>query len=190
MRRMGVGFGRAKVADVAFQVFNRSLHPDWFATRQFRRVEQAAWAADLRIIEGGHCVGFRCGSIRITEILSGPETILPEHGLLYRSFLHRERSTLLRPGGTIEYQSCFEVESVDSEIFSHLCEEIAVAASGHFLLHRFHSSNRLAPQPISHIQITARIRDLSIQSFHAFPDECAIVRTQSLFELKAQPAPG
>ena len=37
---MGVGFGRSRVADLTFQVFNRSLHPEWFATREFRRVEQ------------------------------------------------------------------------------------------------------------------------------------------------------
>jgi len=185
---MGVGFGRSSVADLAFQVFNRSLHPDWFATREFRRVEQTGWEADLRIIDGGHAIVFRSGSIRIAEVLSGPETILPEPGLLFRSHLRRERSTLLRPGGTIEYQSCLEVERVDIEIFNHLCDEIAIDASGHFLFHRFHSSNRLAPEPVSRIQINARVRDLSIQSFHGFPDECAIVRTQSLFELKTPPS--
>ena len=52
------------------------------------------------------------------------------------------------------------------------------------LFHRFRSTNRLAPPPISHIHIDARVGDLAIQSFHTFPDECAIVRTQSLFELK------
>jgi hypothetical protein len=182
---MGVGFGRSSVADLAFQVFNRALHPDWFSTRQFRRIEQTGWEADLRIIEAGHAIVFCSGSIRLTEILAGPDTILPEPGLLFRSHLHRERSTLLRPGGPIEYQSCLEVERVDLEIFNHLCDELALDSSGQFLFHRFHSSNRLAPQPLSYIRIGARVRDLSIQAFHTFPDECAIVRTQSLFELKA-----
>jgi hypothetical protein len=182
---MGVGYGRSSVAELAFHVFNRSVHPDWFATRAFRRIEQLGWEADLRIIDGGHSVVFHSGSDRLTEILSGPETALPEPGLLFHSHLRRERSTLLRPSGTVEYQSCLEVERVDLEIFRHLCDEITLDASGSPLFHRFHSSNRLAPPPISHIQIGARVRDLSIQSFHTFPEECAIVRTQSLFELKA-----
>ncbi len=55
---MGVGFGRSSVADLTFQVFNRSLHPEWFATREFRRVEQKRWSADVRIVEGGHAVIF------------------------------------------------------------------------------------------------------------------------------------
>jgi hypothetical protein len=180
---MGVGFGRSSVSELTFQVFNRCMHPDWFATREFRRFAQTGWEADLRIIEGGHSIVFCAGPICLTEILSGPETLLPEPGLLFRSYLRRERSTHLRPGGTIEYQSCLEVERVDVKIFKHLSEEIALDASGEFLCHRFQSSNRLAPQPISHIQVTARVRDLSIQSIHTFPEECAVVRTQSLFEL-------
>ena len=182
---MGVGFGRSRIAEQTFQVFNRSLHPDWFATREFRRVEQLGWEADLRIIDGGHAVVFRSGPIRLTEILSGPETTLPEGGVLFHSHLRRERSTILRPGGTIEYQSCLEVEQVDLEIFRHLCEEIRLDGSRNSLFHSFASSNRLAPAPISHVLVTSRVNDLSIQSFHTFPDECAIVRTQSLFDVKA-----
>jgi hypothetical protein len=185
---MGVSSGRSRVADMTFRVFNRVLHPDWLATREFRRVEQRGWEADLRIIDGGHALVFRSGPIRLTEILSGPETALPEAGQLFHSHLRRERSTILRPGGTIEYQGCLEVEQVDLEIFRHLCEEIRLDGSRDRLFHSFPSSNRLAPAPISHVLVTSRVNDLSIQSFHTFPDECAIVRTQSLFEVKA-PAP-
>jgi hypothetical protein len=181
---MGVSSGRSLVADLTFKVFNRAIHPDWFATREFRRVEHPGYEADLRIIDGGHALVFRCGSIRLTEILSGPETRLPEAGLLFHSHLRHERSTTLRPGGTIEYQSCLEVEQVDIEIFRHLCEEIRLDGSRERLFHHFRSPNRLAPEPISHVLCTPRVNDLSIQSFHTFPDECAIVRTQSLFELK------
>jgi hypothetical protein len=182
---MGVGFGRSSVADLTFQVFSRSLHPEWFATQEFRRVEQKRWAADVRIVEGGHAVVFSSGSVRLSEVLSGPETVLPEPGRLFHSHLRRERSTMLRPGGSVEYQSCLEVERVDIEVFLHLCEEIALSASGNQLFRRFPASNRMAPPPISHIQLSARANDLSIQCFHSFPKECAIVRTQSLFELKA-----
>jgi hypothetical protein len=180
---MGVGFGRSSVADLAFQVFNRSLHPEWFATREFRRIEQKRWVADVRIVEGGHTAAFLSGSARITEVLCGPEPALPEPGRLFHAHLKRERSTILRPEGVIEYQTCLEVERVDTEIFRHLCEEIALDASGDRLFHLFPATNRLAPAPISFIQWSGRASGISIQSFHSFPDECAIVRTQSLFEL-------
>jgi Protein of unknown function DUF2617 len=181
---MGVGFGQSRIADLAFQVFSRALHPDWFSTREFRRVEQRGWTADMRIIAGGHAVVFGSGPVRLSEILSSPDTSLPELGRLFHSHLKHERSALLRPSGSIEYQSCIEVERLDKEVFRHLCEEIERDASRQRLFHRFGSSNRLAPPPISQLHIIARARDLTVHAFHTFPDECAIVRTQSLFELK------
>jgi len=164
------------------------LHPEWFCTRQFRRVSHKGWEADIRIIEGGHFVIFRSGAVVLTEVLSGPETELPDAGVLFHSHLRRERSALLRPSGTLEYQSCLATEQIEIEIFRHLSQEITLDLCPNTLFQRFPSSNRLAPSPISHVQITARASDLSIQSFHTFPDECAIVRTQSLFEVKA-PSP-
>src|SRR3954452_20129542 len=125
---MGVSFGRARVADLAFQVFARTFHPEWFAARGHRRVTQDGWEADIRIIEGGHAIIFRAGSVRLTEVLAGPETHLPEPGLLFHSPIRRERTTSLRPGGTLEYQSCFEVERVDPEVFAHLSDEMTLDA--------------------------------------------------------------
>lgn len=180
---MGVSSGRARVADLAFQVFNRAVHPDWFATRAYRRIPQQRWEADVRIIEGGHAIIFGAGRVRLTEVLSGPETPLPEPGLLFHSAIKTERSTTLQPGGIVEYQTCFEVECVDREVFRHLCDEMIADSSRHALIHRFGSTNRLAPPPLTHVHIEARMRGLSIQSFHTFPDECAIVRSQSLYEL-------
>lgn len=184
---MGVSFGRSRVADLSFQVFRRSLHPEWFATRAFRRVTHVAWGADIRIIEGGHAIHFHGGPIVLTEVLSGPETVLPEPGLLYHAPVRRERSTHLCPGGTIEYQSCFEVEHVDPEIFHHLCAEMTVETAPDSLFHRFRGTSRLTPPPISYVHMDRHSNSLAIQSFHTFPEECGIVRTQSLFELRAEP---
>ena len=98
--------GRSRRADLlTFQVFNRALHPG--LVRDVKRgVEQLGWAADLRIIDGGHSVVFRSGPIRLTEILSGPETTLPEAGLLFHSHLRARTIHHPSPGGVIEYQSC------------------------------------------------------------------------------------
>ena len=121
---MGVRSGGSRVGELSFRVFDRTLHPDWFRTREFKRIEQVGWEADLRIIDGGHAVIFRSGSIRLAEILTGPETVLPEAGVVFQSHLRRERSAVLRPGGGIEYQNCLEVERVDLEIFRHLCANL------------------------------------------------------------------
>ncbi len=179
---MGVSFGRSRITDLAFQVFARTFHPEWFLTRGHRRITQGGWEADVRITEGGHVIIFRSGSVRLTEVLCGPETLLPEPGLLFHSTIRHERSATLRPRGEMDYQTCFEVERVDPEVFAHLCDEMTLDTSRGRLFHRFAPTNRMAPAPISHLQIEARVKGLIVHSFHTFPDEWAIVRTQSLFE--------
>ena len=180
---MGVSSGRSRVADLSFQVFGRALHPDWFAVKEHRRVTQTGWEADIRIIEGGHAILWRSGTARLTEVLAGPETLLPDLGLLFHSTVRHERSATLRPGAGAEYQTCFEAERVDPEVFAHLSDELVLDAGKGGLFHRFGHPNRLAPAPISHVRFEAKPRGLSIQSFHTFPDDRAIVRTQSLFEV-------
>ncbi|MFO0907616.1 MAG: DUF2617 family protein [Isosphaeraceae bacterium] len=179
---MGVSFGRPRAADLTFQVFGRVLHPDWFGVRSHQRIGQGGWEADVRIIEGGHAIVFRSGSVRVTEVLSGPETALPEPGLLFHSHLNREHSAVLHPGGGIEYQTCFDVERVDPEVFAHLSEEMALDARPGRIFHRFAPANRMAPAPISHLRFEARGRGLTVHAFHTFPEDGAIVRTQSLLE--------
>ncbi len=120
----------------------------------------------------------------MTEVLAGPETVLPESGLLFHSPIRHERTSTLRPSPRIEYQTCFEVERVDPEIFAHLSEEMTLDASRGRLYHRFAPVNRMAPAPLSHIHFEARQTGLTVHAFHSFPEERAIVRTQSLFEPK------
>ncbi|MGO9466086.1 MAG: DUF2617 family protein [Isosphaeraceae bacterium] len=181
---MGVRFGRSRVTDLAFRVYNRPLHPDWYSTCAFRRIEFRGWRADVRIIEGGHAVIFRSGSICLSEVLCGPETGLPETGLVFHSHVKHERSAALEPGNSIEYHACFEVEQVDAEIFRNLCEEAACDSGPQGLFHSFRPTNRLSPPPISRIHIDSNSRSLSIQVFHSFPEERAIVRTQSRYEIR------
>jgi hypothetical protein len=179
---MGVSFGRSRVSDLGFQVFGRSVHPDWYAVRSHGRLIQERWEADLRIIEGGHAINFRSGAVRLTEILAGPETLLPEPGLLFHSKIRQERSATLRPSESIEYQTCFEVERVDPEVFAHLTSEMVLDADPSRLVYCFAPSNRMAPAPMTHLRFESRTAGLIVHAFHSFPEEQAIVRTQSLFE--------
>ena len=179
---MGVDSGRLRVSDLSFQVFSRAVHPDWFAVREYRRLAQEGWEADIRIIEGGHAVIFRSGSVRLTEVLSGLETVLPESGLLFHSPIRHERTVRLLPSPLVEFQSSLEVERVDPEIFAHLTDEMSLDASEGRLFHRFQPTTRLAPAPIAHLYYEAKVRGLTIHSFHTYPDDRAVVRTQSLFE--------
>jgi hypothetical protein len=180
---MGVRSSRLRVSDLAFQVYGRALHPDWFAVRAHRRVHQTGWEADVRLVEGGHVVVWGSGDSRVSEVLIGAEAGLPAAGLLHHSRVRHERVIDLHPSQRVQYQTCHEVERLDAELFAHLNDELMLEPLRGGLCHRFSASNRLAPSALSLVHLESRPRGLSIQAYHTFPDERAIVRTQSLFEL-------
>ena len=179
---MGVSFGRARVADLTFMVYGRCLHPDWFMSRGHRRYAKGGWEADVRIIEGGHVVNWKFGGIRLTEVLAGAETTLPEPGLLFHSAVRHDRATSLQPTSNCEYQTCFEVERVQPEVFSHLTQELLVERGRDLLFHEFSQPNRLTCAALSVVRLETSPNGFLIHAFHTFPEERAIVRTHSLFE--------
>jgi len=50
-------------------------------------------------------------------------------------------------------------------------------------MHTFASSGRMALGALSYVHVESRNRSLLVQAFHTFPDDCAIVKSQSLFEI-------
>ena len=180
---MGSSLGRSKVADLSFRLFGQAVHPDFFTTWAHRRVAVDAWSADVRIIEGGHAITWRAGPIRLTEILGASAVAWPDADPLLDSPIRHERTASVEPGSGVEYQTSFEVERLDPEVFAHLCDEMTLDNTRDRLFHRSNQADRLAPLAISHVLFESRARGLLIHTFHSFPAELAIIRTQSLFEL-------
>lgn len=180
---MGVGPVRTRLGDGAFRVFGKAVHPEWFSVRAHERFALGPWEADVRIVEGGHVVAFSTAGGVVTEVLGARDAALPAGGLLVESPIDGEDSVSLRPIRRVSYQACHEVERVDPEIFRHLCDEAATDPGPGRLFHAFAASSRLAPRPIVHVRVDRLPRGVSVQTFHSFPDELAVLRSQSLFEI-------
>lgn len=181
---MSVRSGRSRVSDLLVLVYGRSIHPDWHGCVEHARYRRGSWEADVRIIDGGHAVAWAAGNARITEILTRVDAPTPETGLLFQSPVIRERTARLQPIAGAEYQVCVETERLDAELFRHLTEELVLDGPKGGIFHRDKPLGRFDPAPISRVHVEARVRGLTIHGFHTFPEELAIVRTQSLFEIE------
>jgi hypothetical protein len=79
----------------------------------------------------------------------------------------------------------FQVEVLAPEIFLHVHEEIRADGNKRGLLHNFPAQDRLAIAPLGFITADARPGCLCLSSFHTFPGESTIVKTQSLIEKRS-----
>jgi hypothetical protein len=174
---------RPKVAELSFQLFGRALHPELFEVHKSRLIQRGEFTARLEITSAGHVITWRYRGLTLTEVASSAQHPLPERRRLLSYRLKGERSDRVECRGGISYQTSFQLEPVDPELFWTFQEELAQGGEKQGLLHTFDSSGRMALGAVSYIYAETRSRSLLIQAFHTFPDDSAIVKSQSVFSL-------
>jgi len=173
---------RPKAGELVFQVFGRPLHPELFELCSTRCLDRGDYAARVAITSGGHLVTWQYGGLTLTEVAAGAGQPLPRKRRLLSHRIGGERSDRVQCRGGATYQACFQLESVAPELFWSFQEELVSAGSRRGLLHRFEAGGRMSLGAVSLLEIETGPRSLLVQAFHTFPDELAIVKTQSLFE--------
>jgi hypothetical protein len=174
---------RPKVAELVFQLYGRPLHPELFEVCASRTVERGDFQAKVQITTAGHLVTWRYAGLTLTEVCTAAHHPLPERRRLISYRLKGARTDTVECRGGVSYKMNFQLEPVEPEIFWTFQEELTQNALGQGMLHRFGSSGRIALGALSYINIETRSRTMLVQAFHTFPDDCAIVKSQSLFQI-------
>lgn len=172
---------RPPVEDMVFQLYGRPLHPELFDVLAFRRIRQAGWSLNLWITTTGHMIAWQHQRTQLTELAAGGEE-LPEWGQLLNHPLRGERCAILGGTPAANYQVSFQVENLPPDQFLTVHHEIRADAGKSGLMHAYATNRRWALTPVSAIHVESWPGCLSLATFHTFPDECAVVKTQSLIE--------
>ncbi|MGW8258155.1 MAG: DUF2617 family protein [Thermoguttaceae bacterium] len=174
---------RPKIAELIFRVYGQPVHPELFETLRSRTVARGDYQAKIDITTTGHVVTWRFAGLTLTEVATSAQNPLPKKRRLMHRRLCGQRSDSVNCRGGAHYKMNFQLEFVEPRIFWHYQQELAWDSLRQGMLQRFDSSGRIALGALSYINIETRCRQLSIRAFHTFPDDCAIVKTHSLFEL-------
>ena len=174
---------RPKVAELVFQLYGRPLHPELFEVCESRSVKRGDYQAKIDITSAGHVVTWRYAGLTLTEVATSAHHPLPERRRLLSYKLRGERSDGIECRGGVSYQVNFQLEPVEPEIFWTFQEELVRDGQRQGMLHKFDSSGRMALGAISYVNIETRSKTLLVQAFHTFPDDCAIVKSQSLIRI-------
>jgi len=175
---------RPKVAELVFQLYGRALHPELFQVFATRKIERGDYEATINITGAGHVITWRYQGMTLTEVAAAAQQPLPERRRLMNYKLKGQRQDRLDCRGGCRYQVNFQLEdSVDPDVFYAFQQELTLDGQRQGLLHRFESSGRFALGALSYVSIETRPKALLVQAFHTFPNDYAIVKSQSLFEL-------
>jgi hypothetical protein len=169
---------------LVFQLYGRPLHPELFVVHRTQTIERGRYKAKIDITSAGHVVTWRYDGLTLTEVAASAHHPLPERRRLMSYRLRGERDDHVQCRGGIRYRVNFQLEPVEPEVFWTFQDELlAFDDERRGLVHRFDSSGRIALGALSYINAVTRDRSLLVQAFHTFPDDYAIVKSQSVFEL-------
>jgi len=174
---------RPKVAELVFQLYGRPLHPELFECHETRVVRRGKYEAKIDITSAGHLVTWKYDGLNLTEVCTAAHHPLPQKRRLISYPLRGERHDRVECRGGVVYQVGFQLEPVEPEVFWTFQEELAGSGKDAGMLHTFDASGRMALGALSYINVETRNRSMLVQAFHTFPDDYAIVKSQSLFEL-------
>src|SRR5262245_33514653 len=90
--------------------------------------------------------------------------------------------------GGVTYHVEFSLEPVPRETFWTYQKELTQTGAKEGLLHCFEPSGRFGLGAMSYISVDSRDRCLKVLAFHTFPDDYAIVKSQSVFMLPGKQA--
>ena len=174
---------RPKIAELVFQLYGRPLHPELFEVVHSQKIQRGNYEAKIDITSAGHVVTWRYAALTLTEVATSAHHPLPERRRLLSYRLKGERNDQVKCRGNVSYQVNFQLEPVEPEVFWTFQQELAGDALRSGIFHQFNSSGRMGLGAMSYINFEARNRSLLVQTFHTFPDDYAIVKSQSLFQL-------
>lgn len=179
---MGSPLVRPRVSDLVFQVYSRPLHPELFDVLACRKVRRDGYDLTIRVTRTGHVITWQQDGRFLTEVAGAHDPLLPEHRRERHWKIRGERGDSLPLGPGLAYQANVQVEVLPPDLFQHVQDEIRADGLRRGMLVHFQPHQRLAVAPVTLVHAEGRPGCLFLSSFHTFPDEFTVVKTQSLIE--------
>jgi hypothetical protein len=179
---MSVYLMRPRVAELVFQLHGSPLHPEFFDILASRKIQRDDFELTVRITRTGHAITWERQRQVLTEVTTSADLELPASNRLLNYRVKGEHADSVVCARGVRYQMSFQVEVLPEEIFLHVHDEILADGGKRGLLYNFQPNHRLSLAPLGFVTAEAGSSCLIITSFHTFPDENTVVKTQSLIE--------
>jgi hypothetical protein len=173
---------RPPVSAMALHLYRRPLHPELFETLACREVRRDDYTLTVCITPAGHVLTWRTADLVLTEIMASRGQPLPGRGKVWRHRFHGEQCDAFRASPFISYQMSAQAETLTPNLFARIHEELLADGQKRGLLHLHHPHHRFALSPLGFVTADARLGCLVVNTFHTFPVECTLLKTQTLIE--------
>lgn len=179
---MAVGFLRPDVAEMVLCVFERSVHPELVEGLSKTSFSVGPNRASLKLTRHGHVLEFRTPQRVVTEVAASKFSPLPQQGRMVDRRLIGYRTHMFE-NADVRYHVSYQLDAVPAEVYLQVHREMLADARKATLAVSMPGSTESSPDCLSYLMTDLLPDGLVIHSFHSFPDNGAVLRIQTLFEV-------
>ncbi len=170
------------IEELAFSLFQRPLHPELFNIYAKRKLRTKRYEAIIWVTGCTHVVSVFADDVCLTEVISAPGQMLPQRGLIERFQFRGPRSHKCTLSRGVSYMTDFQVEKMSSNLYRQSHTDLEKFGRDRGVFVKFPELELDGMLPFCYIDYEARQTELHIHTFAAYPDQIAMVKTQSLFD--------
>jgi hypothetical protein len=168
------------VADLRLSVYLRPIHPEFFDIRARKVFSRARFDAELWLLAPGHVVSLTSGDCGVTEVIAPRDVELPRRGVVRQVDLGGDREHRLETRGPVLYTIVYEIHPEPPETYRKEAEELLAGARQSDLYSEM--GHDVATRAFSYAVPELRADSLLVHTWHGFPAENTILKTQTLIE--------
>jgi hypothetical protein len=172
--------------ELTFHLYQRPLHPELFKIYRSRQFFQGDYEVVIWITGCSHLVSVFHGNDCLTELICRSNQVLPARGLVERFPFRGERSHACRCAEGLGYMMNLQVEPMSPNLYRQSHNDLIKMAKKRGLFVPYPQWSRGEMTPFSLIDYEAHYHELHLHTFHAFPEQRTIIKTQSLFNMKSK----
>jgi len=174
---------KQSVSSLRFYLYDRPLHPELFDIYHDHHIIKNGYEAQIWVTGCTHVIGFFRDRVSLLQVTAHADNILPQRGQLLEIPFRGERDHECKRAEGINYMMSFQVEAMSTAVYSRTHHDLARLGAQRGLFVPFPMWMTRSLTPFTYIDYEAKPNELHVFTFHAFPEDLTIVRTQSIFEL-------
>ena len=174
---------KQSVASLRFFLYERPIHPELFDIYHDHHIIKQGYEAQIWVTGCTHVIGFFREGCSLLEVTADVDNILPSRGQLVEMPFRGERDYQRKRPGEINYLTSFQVERMSPAVYSKTHHDLARSGAQRGLFVPFPRWMSQSLTPFTYIDYQAKPNELHVFTYHSFPEELTIVKTQSIFEL-------
>lgn len=181
--RVELGQSQQRIEDLHFFLYHRALHPELFHIHEVKHLRQKRYTAEIWVTGLSHIVMVQAKDQVVTELTAADSEILPKMGLVTRFRFRGEKDHLQGFDRGLQYIMSSQVERMTPNLFVASHRDLKRYAQKRGIFCEFPDWATGDLEPFTFVDYECRDTELHVHAFHAFPDEAALLKTQSIFEL-------